>query len=139
MFEWKPEYSCNAEDIDLQHKKLFHLIGELYDITKEKDGFDHYDDITRIFQELSDYTVYHFGYEEKLLEQYQFDAAALKMHKLEHGAFVHKLLHVQKEDLDKNENKILMEVIMFAVEWIEKHILATDKQYSEFLNSHGVK
>lgn len=138
MFEWKSEYSLNIAEIDKQHKRLFELIGQLYQIAKVDDGYDHYDEIKAVFNELSDYTVYHFGYEEKLLAQYNYDSHETKIHKLEHGGFVNKMVKVGQQDLDKNEKKILLDVIMFAVEWIEKHILLTDKKYSEFLNSHGV-
>lgn len=138
MFDWKPEYSLNIAEIDKQHKRLFELAEELYEISKAGDNFDYYDDIMRIFWELRDYTVYHFGYEEKLLEQYGMDSNYVKMHKLEHGAFVNKMIKFGQQDIDKNEKKILLEVIMFAVDWIEKHIMNTDKKYSSFLNSHGV-
>lgn len=138
MFDWKPEYSLNIAEIDKQHKQLFKLAADLYEIAKLNDGFDHYDDIVRVFQELSDYTVYHFGYEEKLLAQYGYDQEEMKRHKFEHGAFVMKMTKIQQQDLDKNEKKILMDVIMFAVDWIEKHIMRTDKKYSGFLNNHGI-
>ncbi|MGI6092683.1 MAG: hemerythrin family protein [Veillonellaceae bacterium] len=138
MFDWKPEYNLNIAEIDKQHKRLFELAGQLYDIAKAKDGYDYYDEINRIFGELRDYTVYHFGYEEKLLAQYGYDDQETKLHKLEHGGFVNKIIQVSKQDLDKNEKQILLDVIMFAVNWIEKHILHTDKKYSEFLNSKGV-
>jgi len=138
MFDWKPEYSLNITEIDKQHRQLFKLAADLYDIAKLNDGFDHYDDIVKVFKELSDYTVYHFGYEEKLLEKYLFDPQEIKTHKFEHGAFVMKMMKIQQEDLDKNQKKILMDVIMFAVDWIEKHIMQTDKKYSGFLNSQGI-
>ncbi|MPM35964.1 Bacteriohemerythrin [bioreactor metagenome] len=138
MFDWKPEYNLNITEIDKQHKRLFELADQLYEIAKAKDGFDYYDEINRIFQELSDYTVYHFGYEEKLLDEYGYDGHESKIHKLEHGGFVNKMIQVGKQDIDKNERKILLDVIMFTVDWIEKHILYTDKKYSAYLNSKGV-
>ncbi|MDD4601841.1 Bacteriohemerythrin [bioreactor metagenome] len=139
MFDWKPEYSVGIAAIDTQHKRLFELVGQLHEIARTNDGFDHYDEIVKVFNELRDYTVYHFGYEEKLFEQYNYDSHETKIHKLEHGGFVNKMIKIGQEDLDKNEKKILLNVIMFAVDWIEKHILHTDKKYSDFLNSHGVR
>jgi hemerythrin-like metal-binding domain len=138
MFDWKPEYSLNIAEIDKQHKRLFELAAELYEISRAKDDFDHYDEIMRVFQELSDYTVYHFSYEENLLDQYKFEPHYTKMHKLEHGAFVNKMVKLGQQDLDKNQKKVLLDIIMFAVDWIEKHIMNTDKKYSAFLNSQGV-
>lgn len=138
MFDWKQEYSCNVSEIDNQHKKLFELAAELYEIANRKDDYDHYDEIKQIFKKLSDYTVYHFDYEEKLMDKHQFDAREILMHKLEHGAFVKKMIKIQNEDLDKNQQKVLMDIIMFVVDWIEKHILNTDKKYTQHFNAKGV-
>jgi len=138
MFVWKNEYSCNIAEIDIQHKRLFELAGDLYVIATAKDNVDYYDDICRIFKELSDYTVYHFGYEEQLMEQHGYDLAEYRAHKWEHAAFVTKIQKIQESDLDLNQRKVLMDIIIFAVDWIEKHILATDKKYSEFFNEKGI-
>lgn len=138
MFVWKNDYSCNIAEIDAQHKRLFELAGDLYAIATSKDDVDYYDDICRIFKELSDYTVYHFSYEEQLMEQHGYDQTDCRAHKWEHAAFVAKIQKIQESDLDMNQRKVLMEVIMFAVDWIEKHILTTDKKYSEFFNAKGI-
>lgn len=138
MFEWKEAYGCQIEAIDVQHRRLFELAAELYEITKLQDGFDHYDDISRIFQALSDYTVYHFTYEEELLALHGFPEEALRAHKWEHAAFVAKLLQIQQQDLDEAQDKVLRDIIIVAVDWIEKHILDTDMEYVAFLRERGV-
>ncbi|WP_425059513.1 Bacteriohemerythrin [Sporomusa carbonis] len=138
MFDWKNNYSCNIAEIDKQHKQLFHLASQLYDIAKASDDYDYYDEIVRIFNELSDYTVYHFKYEEQLMDDYGYDSEETKRHKFEHAAFVAKMIQLQKEDLDKKQKKILMDLIMFATDWIEKHILHSDMKYKDFFNSKGI-
>ncbi len=138
MFEWKQNYSCNVEVIDTQHKKLFKLIDELYQITTLNDNVDHYDEIKDIFNELAEYTIYHFSEEEQLLKKHNYEAFDFKIHQLEHTTFVNKIAKVQEEDLDKNQTKIVFDVMMFAADWIENHILFTDMKYKQFLNSQGV-
>lgn len=100
--------------------------------------FDHHDEAVEIFGELSNYTVYHFKYEEELMDKYDLEPQEATRHKFEHGAFVMKMVKIQKEDLDKNMDKILMDVIGFAVDWITKHILNTDKKYAAFFIEKGV-
>lgn len=139
MFEWKTEYSCQIAEIDKQHKRLFELASDLYDIATLDDDYDHYDEIMGIFQELSDYTVYHFQYEEKLLDEYGYDPLKVKLHKLEHGSFVKKVTKIMQEDLDKNEQQLLKDTITFIGGWVAQHILETDKNYSEFLNQKGIR
>jgi len=139
MFEWKPEFGLQIAEIDTQHQQLFILAGRLYDLAKQKDAFDHYDAIISIFQELSDYTVYHFSYEERLFDVNGFDALQSQQHKAEHAAFIDKIKQARQKDLDKNQHKIVMDLMMFTADWIAKHIMHTDKKYAEVLTAKGIK
>ena len=138
MFEWKDQYSCNINEIDKQHRHLFRLAEDLHELLKSDAQFDQYDDIQRVLGELADYTVYHFAYEEKLLKEHGFNASEFMEHQAEHIAFVNKIRHLQDQDIDRDQRKILMDTLMFAVHWIEKHILDTDKKYVTFLNGQGI-
>jgi hemerythrin len=132
MFEWKPEYTSGIDEVDRQHQKLFVLAGDLYDIAKRKDGYDYHDEITQVFGALSDYTVYHFRYEEELMKQHGYSLRELAAHCTEHDNFIQKMKKVAEEDLDKKQQQVLMDVVMFAVDWIEKHILGSDRRYAAY-------
>ena len=67
-FEWKDEYRTGIEVIDKQHKHLMEIGARIFDLANADDGYDRYDDIMEVLNELRDYTIYHFGYEEKLME-----------------------------------------------------------------------
>jgi hemerythrin len=88
VFKWKDEFSVNIASIDEQHRKLFEIGSELDELTALNDGYDHYDEIVSILKKLKDYTVYHFGFEEKLLEKYNYDQ--LEAQCFEHHFFVKK-------------------------------------------------
>lgn len=132
MFDWKAEYNSGINEVDNQHRKLFALADELYDIVNRKDSFDYHDEIQRVFCELSDYTVYHFQYEEKLMKQAGYDFHTLVAHCTEHDEFIRKIKKVAQDDLDKKQRQVVLDVIMFVVDWIEKHILGSDRKYAEF-------
>ncbi|VBB06669.1 Hypothetical protein LUCI_1905 [Lucifera butyrica] len=138
MFDWKEIYGSGVADIDVQHKRLFVLMADLYEIASLNDGMDYYDQIKAVFSELKKYTVYHFEYEEKLMQDNHYNPLEFKIHKLEHGSFINKMTKIEKEDLDKRQDEILQEAIIFTANWIEQHILGTDRKYKEFLNSCGV-
>ena len=129
MFEWKPEYASGIEEIDRQHQKLFVLASDLYDIASRKDGFDYHDEILEVFNALSNYTVYHFQFEEQLMKQHGYNLKDLAAHCTEHDNFINKMKKVAQEDLDKMQRKVLMDVVLFVVDWIEKHILGSDRKY----------
>ncbi|AOT72902.1 bacteriohemerythrin [Geosporobacter ferrireducens] len=136
LFKWKDAYSCNVEAIDQQHKKLFELGSKLYSIVSLKDGADHYDEIMDVLVELKDYTIYHFDYEEALLEKHGFQG--LQDHLKEHNSFIDKIVELENEDIDEKQSKITMDIIIFISNWIEQHILKSDMQYKAFLNDKGV-
>jgi hemerythrin len=136
LFKWKDGFSCNIEEIDQQHKKLFEIGSRLNSIVSLQDGYDHYDEIMEVLGELKDYTVYHFDYEEALLRKYGYED--LEVHEIEHKMFVEKLMKIYKKDIDGNQQKVTLDVLMFVADWIAAHILKTDMQYTGFLNTKGI-
>ncbi|MGE4282482.1 MAG: bacteriohemerythrin [Clostridia bacterium] len=136
LFKWKDTFSCNIEEIDRQHKKLFELGSKLDDIISLKDGYDHYDEIMEVLAELRDYTVYHFGYEEALMKEHNFEQ--LESHKYQHELFVDKINEVYNKNIDDNQERVTFEILMFVADWISTHILKTDMNYKDFLNEKGL-
>ncbi|HHY91378.1 MAG TPA: hemerythrin family protein [Clostridiales bacterium] len=136
MFQWKDAYSCNIAEIDKQHRNLLEIGARLYDIIRNQKDFDYYDDVLAIFNELQDYAVYHFGYEENLMKQYGYEE--FEEHKKEHQQFVDKLKEAAKKDIDEELFNISLDLATFIADWIEHHILRSDKKYKDFFNAKGV-
>ena len=133
LITWKNDYSVNIAIIDQQHKKLVELINELHDAmlnkqTKETTGI--------IIDELIKYTDSHFSTEEKYFEQFNYPDTV--NHKRVHNNFVNKVVSFKK-DFENGKVLISMEIINYLKEWLLKHILVTDKKYTNFLNNHGIK
>lgn len=140
MILWKDSFSCHVASIDAEHQHLFKLVGDLFDIAKNaKDGYDVYDDLQNVFNQLTDYTITHFAHEERMMDEFGYDRVETARHKEEHAAFVQKVQQIGKYDLDKMQHKAIMETATFAVNWIEKHILGTDHRYSAFFTAHGAQ
>lgn len=137
MFKWKDEYSCNITKVDEQHKRLFEYGNQLYNVISLKDGYDHYDDLMNTLEELKAYTIYHFAYEEELMERYGF--AELEKQKIEHNDFINKIVQLNSSDIDENQKKFSIEMLVFVADWIENHILKSDLKYKDYLNELGVK
>lgn len=136
MFKWKDEYSCNIAEVDNQHRKLFELGKKIYETATLQDDFDHYDEIMNILAELTEYTQYHFGYEEKLMAKYAFPG--YETHKFEHDFFVKKLQRIARKDLEENQGEAMLEIVNFVADWVGGHILQSDMGYKDFLSSKGV-
>ncbi len=131
-FKWRESYCVNFDEIDNQHKKLFEIGGRVSNLVLAKDAFNHHEEIMDILQQLKDYTVYHFEYEEKQMERCGYED--LENHKMEHAFLVRKLDRLQKKDLEKNQKETILELISFVSDWITGHIMKTDMRFRGALN-----
>ncbi|NMA86174.1 MAG: hemerythrin family protein [Tissierellia bacterium] len=136
MFKWKDNFSVNIKIIDEQHQELFRIGNALYRIISIKDGVDRYDEIMKILYEMRDYAIYHFDYEEKLMKENGY--LDFENHKRQHNGFINKVKSIDELDVDEKQKKIGMELVIFIADWIENHILKSDMEYKDFLNSKGV-
>lgn len=125
MIKWKDDYSIGIEEIDLQHKELFRIASTAYELLKSDFYTDKYDRVVKIIGELKDYAVFHFHFEEKYMEKIGY--RKLLSHKVIHDDFIEKVSKIDLEKMDENQDEQLSSIIMFVVDWIEKHILGTDK------------
>jgi hemerythrin len=131
LIQWCNELSVGISSIDEQHKKLINLINILDSSFVEGKANDVLADI---FDELTTYTIKHFGYEEELFAQY--DYAEYKTHKDEHEELIKQVLKLQKKNID-GDFLISLEVLVFLKNWLLNHIMKTDKAYASFLIDEG--
>lgn len=138
MFFWKDSYSVNISDIDNQHKELFTIASKLSNYIKEYDVItDQYDDVKQIFNELTNYTIYHFQFEEDLMVNNGYEDIAI--HKAQHDIFINKIKSLEfSEDIYINQKRSMLEALSFLLDWVSNHILITDMKYKVFLNEKGI-
>lgn len=132
LITWNENYSVKVKEIDNQHKKLVDLINQLHDAMKEGKGKDI---IGNILNELVNYTVYHFGYEEKLFDKYGYPEG--KIHTRQHNDLVWKVKSYVN-DFQSGKGVLPLEVMNFLRDWLLNHIGKDDKKYTPFLNSKGL-
>lgn len=132
LMEWNENLSVNVKTCDEQHKKLLSILNTLHDAMFVGKGKDV---LGNILTELVNYTVYHFKTEEDLFLKYGYFEFLL--HKKEHDDLTKQATEL-KNKFDKGEMIITMEVMKFLKDWLNKHILESDKKYGPFLNSKGV-
>ena len=133
IIEWKDEYSVGIQSIDQQHKIWVGLINKLHDAMKKGEGKKALADI---YKEIVEYTKTHLKNEEALFDKFGYtDTAA---HKLIHSKLTEQVIEKQK-DIEDGKTVITMDVMNFLKSWLIDHIQNTDKKYSAFLISKGVK
>ena len=132
LFVWSDKYSVNIKEIDNQHKKLVDMLNSLHDSMKAGKGNEV---LGKTLMELIQYVGTHFATEEKLLSTNGYPE--YNAHKAEHTKLTQKAIELQK-DFQQGAPVITVEVLGFLKDWLQNHILGTDKKYSSFLNSKGV-
>lgn len=125
MITWKEEYRIGVEHIDSQHQKLFEIAGRAYAVLKDEFRLDKYDQITEIIEELKEYTIYHFKSEEEYMRSIGYPR--LLSHKVQHDDFIETVNGVDLRKVDEDQDKYLMDILDFVLNWIDGHILGTDK------------
>jgi hemerythrin len=133
LLNWSDSYSVNVRELDTQHKKLIELINELHDGMKLGKGKEA---SGKVLNELVTYTGFHFKSEEKLFEKYGFPETI--KHKRQHDDLVEQVMTFKKS-FDEGHGVVTVDLMVFLKNWLTNHILNTDKNYSQFLNSKGVK
>ncbi len=129
---WKEKYSVRVKTIDDHHKVLVKYINELNNAMLYEKGRN---EIATILKGLVDYTVFHFDYEEKMLEKNGYDD--LINHKKIHVKFVNKIKEL-KSDFESGEKELSKDVMAFLKAWLVEHIMGTDQKYSELMVKNKV-
>jgi hemerythrin len=129
---WREDYSVGIRIIDSQHKRLVELLNAIYDASRVGKGRDV---LGKSLAELVSYTFIHFGTEEDFMMIHGYpDYGA---HKAEHEALAQKVIDFQRE-FESGKAALTAEVMLFLRDWLNDHILQTDRKIGPFLTSRGV-
>ena len=125
LLVWQAELDTGIDVIDQQHQRIVALINQLAEATGR-------DDQAAVLEELVDYTLSHFAFEEELLEEsgYTFGPA----HKRVHDMFVRRVSEYRMR-FEAGED-IAAELKGMLARWLFNHIRGDDKAYAEHVKRH---
>lgn len=127
---WSDELSVGIDEIDNQHKQFIDMINELHLAMKSGKSAVV---LPAILTKLSDYAVFHFSHEEKVLQSYNFPE--LLTHKMIHDKFTKEIKKLF-EDLASKKTLLSIDIMNSLKDWLVQHIMGQDKKYSEFIKKH---
>lgn len=127
--EWSADLDTGIEVIDKQHRRIVDYINELHDA---RTSGHKQEDVGKVIDELVDYTLSHFAFEESLQEEANYPF--LKAHKKVHDLFVKRVGEYQErfklgEDVSEELNNLL-------VTWLFNHIKRDDADYVTAVKSN---
>ena len=125
---WTNDLNTGIEVIDHQHQRIVDYINQLDDILENKDM----EEVQGVLDELVDYTLSHFTFEESLMEEagYPF----IKAHKKVHELFVRRINnYLQRFKMGED---ITEELLHTLKAWLLNHIRNDDNDYSESIRNN---
>lgn len=125
MYEMKPEYFTGIELVDSEHKRLFELAEQTYQLLKAEYIPDKYDHVKDLLIELREYTEKHFADEEEYMESIQYKR--ITSQRLQHRNFIKKLAEVDVDEvIDEDPEKAIEDILNFLTKWLVHHIFEMD-------------
>jgi hemerythrin len=137
MIQWDKQYELGIKTIDDQHKELIKITGRLSDLlTNAIEGDDIYDEMVTIIEAVTDYTVYHFQFEEELFNKfdYQFKDA----HIAEHNKLIEEIRSLDLRTVDEDQVVYGKKILKFLITWVFKHISGSDFLYKNLFLEKGI-
>ena len=125
ILEWSDRLDIGVQDMNREHQHLLGIMNRLYDRNLAKAERA---EIRGLLKELGDYTVKHFGDEEKYFDSIGFPDS--QKHKLIHQDLLTKFTgHVAAFD---KSGALDDSFFAFLKMWLSAHIQGVDMKYGEF-------
>ncbi len=127
IFRWSDGFNIGLREIDDQHSRLVEMLNRLArnHTSKIPDG-----DLLRIFDELVSYTAYHFGTEDRVMDEAGVDPQHALVHRRAHQEFVNQVLEARRRATDA-PREVTGDTLVFLTNWLIHHILGMDRQLGE--------
>ncbi len=128
LVNWTPDLSVGIDAIDDQHKRIVDFINQLNEAGLHQDRGT----VNRVLEELLEYTVSHFSFEEAMMEQadYEFFGPHKKVHEL----FARRVAEYRHRFLLGEDVAIEMQSTL--IKWLMNHIKREDMSYASAVRAH---
>jgi methyl-accepting chemotaxis protein len=127
LITWNDDVKIGIDLIDDQHKVLVDYLNELNEFMARGEGGKA---VGRVIEKLKDYTVTHFGNEEKLFDKYGYPDR--EDHKSQHADLIETVKDIDRK-FQAGTLALGTEVMEFLRGWLVNHINGTDRKYVPFL------
>lgn len=128
VFPWNKNFETGISQIDEQHKRLVDLLNLLAGHLAFRSNAPA---LSRVFNELTEYALYHFECEEKIWNEYLGEDALNLEHKAEHQNFLTDIFKLKEKQKAETVDRVIEDVLSFLTHWLAFHILHSDKRLSK--------
>jgi len=126
LMVWEERYKTGIIPIDIQHRILMDLTNKLH---RAAVGAEDEPDVPRAMDDLLQYAMFHFAYEERLMARSGYPA--FEEHRAAHDALLEQLKGIQR-DIAAGSLHLDARVMNFLQGWLTHHIVSSDRHYVPF-------
>lgn len=126
--KWEERFSLHNELIDTQHKKLFALAQDVYDLPEHSTKAQ----IRTLFVDFFDYMATHFKDEEAYMQSIGYPQ--IHKHKAKHKAIIKEMTRILRTS--PNIEKIRISLLEEVQDWLVNHILIEDLEIEKWHREH---
>ena len=128
IFPWDYNFETGIQIIDEQHQRLVDILNRL---ASHLANLSTVETLNDVFDELVDYTDYHFKTEEGIWRRhFQQDKWFLK-HEKTHSSFIDKIIVLKENKENRDFDAVIYDLVLFLTKWLAYHILDTDKRMAK--------
>lgn len=130
---WTSELSVGVDVFDEQHKQVILMINRLID---SQEALTDSEVVSDLLDRMTRYTRDHLKKEELMMAEHGYPQ--FEQHKAQHMAYIKKTVELCTAT-QIGVDSIPRGLLTFLNDWWMHHIQNTDKAYTEFFNSIGVR
>lgn len=130
---WNQDYSVGVRELDEQHKALIRMINEMHYAMNNDRGQEA---ISAIVEQMFDYMETHFTTEEGYMQRFHYPG--LQTHQRQHEEFRAKARDLRQR-VNQGEFVLSFEIVRFLSDWLQNHIMVTDKKYTTHFAENGLR
>jgi hemerythrin-like metal-binding protein len=128
LLELTPECAVHVAEIDREHQFLFGLVNGLHGAMLAGRGTE---TLKTLLSEVTQYTIYHFDHEEKLMASLHYPE--IQAHVQQHED-LRRQVKAMRDSFDRGDTKITIEVMMFlSEELLKNHVMVTDRRLGDYI------
>ena len=130
IFPWNEHFNTGLVSIDKQHKKLVAILNSLASYIAYSSNEN---ELNIIFDELTNYTIYHFETEEAIWRKYLHTDPLNCEHQSIHQQFIDTIKKLKLEQNSRPLLELAEEALDFLTRWLVSHILESDRFMSHLV------
>jgi len=130
-FVWDDCFLTGLDRVDEQHHELVNIMNRFGELLIQP-GDSTPDEVDRVFEELANYSRFHFDEEEAMLVSAGVNGRHIKQHRAAHAQFLGDVTQMH-EARDRANRESASRLLTFLTNWLAYHILGTDQNMARLI------